>query len=422
MALNIPGLTADLIAKLKSGDLRALETLFRAAFPALLAKAKETLDDDGAAARVVERLIPKLFAERATLTTPDALTGMLDGAVHEAAVRERSRLAGIRKRDDGGKKTATVAPTADDVWGKISAVLQGPSAEDLAAASQMKEKLAHEAAGHIKQMTSTTPLVKRLAALGALLIVVGGLLWGFAKSGEKGRLGRQISSAVKDIKTGSGQRGEVKFDDGSTAKFGADTRAIIPESFDKEARGVGIEGVAEFSPVSNPAMPFTVMAGKTGKDVPGAVVLVTAKGAETFAVRHYREDDAVLVQVKNGSVDIEIEEPTGAKQTLGAGQALMIASDGKTSEPTAAQLAEAFGYVDGTFSIDNKTLKHTLAEIKKWYGTELFLKDTTFGSKIISVTAPLTSTNDAIKAIETASGLVFGWEGQTKVLKEKGKP
>ncbi|MBC7896619.1 MAG: hypothetical protein H7066_14480, partial [Cytophagaceae bacterium] len=89
-----------------------------------------------------------------------------------------------------------------------------------------------------------------------------------------------------------------------------------------------------------------------------------------------------------------------------------------TSQPSPNQLNEAFGYIDGTFAIDAKPLKHALSEIKKWYGTELFLKDTTFGSRVVSVTAPLTSTTDAIKAIETASGLMFGWEGQTMVLKE----
>ena len=411
MALTIPGLNTDLISRLKNGDLGALESLFRAAYPALMAKVKETLDDDGAAARVIERLMPKLFAERASLTTPEAFTSMLDGVVHESAVRERSRLAGIRKRDDGGKKAApTAMPSADDVWGRIAGLVQGPSAEAMAAASQMKDKLAHEAAGHIKQMTKTTPLYKRAAALAILVGVVAGVLFTFQRSGVKGRLARQISSAVKDVKTGTGQRGNVTLDDGTKAMFGADTRVTIPEKFDEIARGVGIDGVAEFTPKQNASLPFQVLAGNA---------MFTSTGAETFAIRHYKADDYVIARVKAGTVKVEVQEPNESEHTLTAGQSMIVTADGKTSQPTDGQLGEAFGYIDGTFAIDAKSLKHTLAEIKRWYGTELFLQDTIFGSKVVSVSAPLTSTNDAIKAIETASGLVFGWEGQTRVLKAK---
>ncbi|MBL8981302.1 MAG: FecR domain-containing protein [Gemmatimonadetes bacterium] len=411
MSLSIPGLNADLLAKLKSGDLGALETLFRAAFPALMAKAKETLGDDSAAARVVERLIPKLFAERAAFTTPDALTSMLDGAVHEAAVRERSRLAGIRKRDDGKATASTAAPSADEVWGKVVSVIKGPSAEALAQAEQMKEKLRHEAGGHIREMTKQTPFYVRalvgLALVGA--VGVGGYL--FAKSGEKGRLARQISAAVKDIKTGTGQRGNVTLDDSSQAMFGAETRVTIPEQFNDLARGIGLEGAAEFTP-KVATLPFQVLSGN---------VMFTAPGAAKFAIRHYKEEDYVIARVKEGTVTVEVQEPNESTQQMTAGQTLLIKPDGSTAQPTEAQLNEAFGYVDGTFSIDQKPLRHTLAMIKRWYGTEMFLEDTTMGGQLVSMSAPLTSTTDAIKAVETASGLNFGWEGQTMVLKKPKK-
>lgn len=410
MAFSIPGLNADLLARLKSGDLSAFESLFKAAYPAMIAKVRESLDDESAAARVVERFFPRLFADRASLTDVASFTSSLDAGLHEAAVRERSRLAGIRKRDDGGKKASVAAaPSADEVWKRTLATIQGPSAEALAQASQMKDKLAHQSAGHIKQMTKTTPWYIRAGALVVLVGAVAGILFVFQKSGEKGRLQRQISSAVKDVKTGTGQRGNVTLDDGTKAMFGADTRVKIPEKFDELARGVGLEGVAEFTPHQNPALPFEVLSGN---------VMFTSTGAEKFAVRHYLTDSAVIVRVKEGSVKVAVQEPNESEQNLAAGQALLITPDGKTSQPSENQLNEAFGYIDGTFAIDNKSLKHTLSEIKKWYGTELFLKDTTWGTRVISVTAPLGSTTDAIKAIETASGLVFGWEGQTMVLKE----
>ncbi|MBC7896547.1 MAG: FecR domain-containing protein, partial [Cytophagaceae bacterium] len=409
MALTIPGLNADLLSKLKSGDLSAFESLFRAAYPAMIARIRETLDDETAAARVVERFFPRLFADRAALTTPESFTSSLDAGLHEAAVRERSRIAGIRKRDDGGKKHTAAAPSADEVWKRVMTTIQGPTAEAIAQAHEMKDKLAHQSAGHIKQMSKTTPWYIRLGAVGVLVAAVAGIGYVFLKSGEKGRLQRAITSAVKDVKTGTGQRGNVTLDDGSKAMFGAETRVTIPEHFDETHRGVGLEGVAEFTPLQNASVPFQVLSGN---------VMFTSTAGDAFAVRHYKTDSAVIVRVKQGSVKVEVQEPNESEQVLAAGQALLVTPDGKTSQPSPNQLNEAFGYIDGTFAIDAKPLRHALAEIKKWYGTELFLKDTTFGSRVVSVTAPLTSTTDAIKAIETASGLMFGWEGQTMVLKE----
>ncbi len=412
MALTIPGLDAGLLAQVRNGDLSALEKLFRAAFPALMAKANETLNDDSAAARVVEKLFPRLFAERAALTTPEALTGMLDSAVHEAAVRERSRLAGIRKRDDSTAK-ATGAPSVDDAWSKVSAIIKGPSAEDIAKAQEMREKLRHEAGGHIREMTKTTPWYVRAGMGAALLAVVALGLYIFARSGEKGRLGRQVGSMdVRELKTGTGQRGNVMMDDSTRAMFGAETRVVVPGEFLKSQRGIGLTGAAQFAVAPNAQFPtFQVLVRN---------VIITARDNDEFAVRAYGgdyPDEGVFVRGKAGTIEVSVEEPVTSKHSVGPGQALFINAEGEVSQPTDAQLVEALGYIDGNFAINNKPLKHALGEIKKWYGTELFLADTSMGATMVSLSAPLTSSTDAIKAVEAASGLAFGWEGKTMVLK-----
>jgi ferric-dicitrate binding protein FerR (iron transport regulator) len=412
MALSLPGLDADLVASLKSGNLGALEKLFRAAYPALLAKAKETLDDDVAASRVVERLIPRIYAERATLSTPDALASSLEALLHESAVRERSRLAGIRKRDDGGKKSTGGAPSADEVWRRIATTVQGPTAAQLAEASQMKEKLRHEAGAHIKKMTKGTPMWVNAGAGVLILGVVVGIFYFFQKSGETGRLSRQVNSVdVRELRTGTGQRGNVTLDDGTTAKFGADTKVRVPSKFGELVRGVGLEGAAEFTVAQDP-VPFQVLAKN---------VEITAVGT-VFAVSSYPQADHVIIRVKEGSVKVLVIEPTESEQTLTAGQTLLVNADGTTAAPNEQQLAVALGYLEDQFVIAGENLKTVLAEIKRWYGTDLFLMDTTLGNRMIdSLRAPLGSSADAIKAIEAASGLVAGWEGQTRVLKEKGK-
>jgi ferric-dicitrate binding protein FerR (iron transport regulator) len=404
MALTIPGLDAALFDKFKSGDLGALEKLFRTAFPALLAKAKEDLDDDGAAARVVERLIPRLFAERAGFKSVGDVTQFLDETVHDAAVREKSRLAGIRKGDTGRK---TAAPSIDEVWGKVAATISGPTAEQLAEAARMKDKLAHEASSHIKAATTKRPWYVT-AGLGLVMAgVVAAGMWYFAKSGEDGRLGRQVTALdVREVKTGTGQRGNVTLDDGTTARVGAESKIIVPKEFNETTRGIGIEGAAEFK-VFNDPKPFQVLAKN---------VIVTATGT-TFSVSSYSNIDGVIVAVSEGTVQISVEEPKKSEHTISAGETMAIDAAGATAKASDVQLNEGLGYLRDSLWVSNRTLKYALGQVKRWYGTDLFLADTTLGSQMVTVSAPLGSSTDAIKAMEAASGLVFGWEGQTMVLK-----
>jgi ferric-dicitrate binding protein FerR (iron transport regulator) len=410
MALSVPGLDADLIGKLKGGDLGSFEKLFRAAYPALLVKAKEVLDDDSAAARVIERVMPRLFADRAGLTTPDSLVGMLEGSVHEAAVRERARLAGLRKHSDGTKKATTPPPSIDDVWGRISAVIKGPSPEQLAMAGDARAKVAHEAAEHFKKATK-----KRSAAavagiwLGVLAAVAGGV-WGINAYVNADMLARQVASDhVRIIGTGTGQRGNVTLDDGTTAMFGAESRARVPTKFGEIIRGIGLDGAAEFT-VANEAKPFQVLAKN---------VRVTVEGPGTVvALNAYADGDMVFARVKQGTAKVDIDG--GESRTLTAGQSLAVSKDGDGSTPDERHIAEAFGYLDERFVQTKKPLKAMLASIRRWYGVSLSVKDTTLAARVIdSLAAPLTSSTEAIKAIEAASGLVFGWEGKNMVLLEK---
>ena len=410
MALTIPGLNADVLSKLKNGDLGALEQLFRAAYPALLAKARESLDDDSAAARVVERLIPGLFAQRATFTTPEALSDALEGAVHEAAVRERSRLAGLHKHADAGRKVVHAAPSIDEVWKRVTAAIQGPSEEAHAQAVQARAKAGHDAASHIKDVTKTRPWYYQVLAVLILTGLVAGGVVLYQKRGEVARLSSEVSGTqVRELKTGTGQRGSVTLDDSTIAALGSDSRIAVPLDFAEKVRGIGLRGAAEFTVNADP-MPFWIIAGNTH---------IVAVGGETFAVRAFPSDSSVLVRVKTGTVQVNVTEPDKSEHSVGAGQSILIAMDGTTSTPTDVQLSEALGYLDGTFSINQKPLRYALAEIRRWYGTDLVLKDSTLGSRVVTLTAPLTSSTEAIKAVENAANLQFQWEKQTMTLVEK---
>ena len=411
MALTIPGLSAELITTLKSGDMAAFETLFRAAYPILVAKAKEVLNDEPAAARVVERIMPGLFAQRSALTTPESLGDMLEAATHEAAVRENSRLAGLRKHGDAAKRAApAAAPTVDQVWSRVESAIRGPSEESHEAAQKARAGRAHEAASHFTKATKGSSWIWQvLGVLGLTGVVALGIVL-YQKQGEVERVAGEVGgNQIRELKTGTGQRGNVVLDDSTNAQLGSDTRVAVPLNFGEKVRAIGLQGAAEFR-IKADVLPFWIITKN---------VHIAAVGGETFAVRAFPKEDVVIVRAKAGTVQVNVLEPKESSHSLAAGQSITIGKDGTTSQPTNEELGDALGYLDGTFSVTNQTLTHTLEEVRRWYGIDLSLKDTTLGSRKVTLTAPLTSSTEAIKAIEKAAGLAFAWDKQRMTLVEK---
>ena len=72
----------------------------------LVEQAKGQLDGDAtAASRVVERAFVRMWRDRGAIAAPEAFEGALNAAVHETAVRERSRLAGLQRFGAASGKT-----------------------------------------------------------------------------------------------------------------------------------------------------------------------------------------------------------------------------------------------------------------------------------------------------------------------------
>jgi ferric-dicitrate binding protein FerR (iron transport regulator) len=296
------------------------------------------------------------------------------------------------------------------VWGRIANAIKGPSADQIAAAGQVRAHVAHEAAEHFKKATKHRSTAATVGIWTAVAVAVVGGVYGLNAWVNADMLARQVASDhVRIIGTGTGQRGNVTLDDGTTAMFGAESRARVPTKFGEQIRGIGLDGSAEFT-VADDDKQFQVL-------VRNLRVKVEAPGT-VFAVAGYAEGEHTIARVKQGKVRIEVDG--GQTQTLTAGQSILVKADGSTATPDERQLAEALGYLDDKFVLTRKPLKSMLASIRRWYGITLGLKDTTLGSQVIdSLNAPLTSSTEAIRAIELASGLVFGWEGKNMILEKK---
>ena len=69
--------------------------------------------------------------------------------------------------------------------------------------------------------------------------------------------------------------------------------AQLEPQFNELSRGVGIEGVAEFTPKAD-SKPFQVLAAN--------VMFTAPAGNEVFAIRHYKDEEYVIARVEEGTV------------------------------------------------------------------------------------------------------------------------
>jgi DNA-directed RNA polymerase specialized sigma24 family protein len=149
-----PPIDQDVLVGLRQGDDRSLEQLFRERYPGLIQEASTQLDDPAGAPRVVETAFRRVWDERASFETPDALDSFLHTAVREGAVREAKRLATLHRIEAGAHirvaHHATATPTVDQAWSHLSSTIHAAPADLEAIKKARTAHARHEAAEHLK--------------------------------------------------------------------------------------------------------------------------------------------------------------------------------------------------------------------------------------------------------------------------------
>jgi ferric-dicitrate binding protein FerR (iron transport regulator) len=119
--------------------------------------------------------------------------------------------------------------------------------------------------------------------------------------------------------------------------------------------------------------------------------------------------------VKEGQV--VVTAGAAPARTVSAGGKLAVAKDGTLTEPSADALAEAFSWMDGKVIIGNRSMKDALNELRRWYGLDLIVKDSSLLSRSVSLSVDFPgSKKGAIDALEKGGNVKFAYEGQTPTL------
>jgi len=381
-------------------DQAVLEKIFREHYARYLASAKKQLGEPAhAAPRVVSKAFHQAWQDRKRFTAFDDLDAFIGAQIHYGATREVSRRAGLHRMDHheglgGGAHTKheTHEMTVDEAWDRLAHTLEGGAPDAYRARASSAR---HEAAEHVKGLAKKENWGPLLTIGGVGLLVIAAIMWYAARVGGERALSSALSgSDVRHTDMASSQMANVTFPDSTIAFLAPESRVTVPNRFGAKVRGVKLEGAANFTVNRVQDQPFEVRAGS---------VAVIARGT-VFTVRRYRDETATFVHVRQGNVDVKHGE---AIRNVPQGMSLKVTDEGAMSVPSAEELQEVTTWVDGNVTISGRQLRYVLPQVKRWFGLDIKVQDTTLLNRTVFLTAPVNSPRLAVQSVERSGGMRF---------------
>ncbi|HWC73056.1 MAG TPA: FecR domain-containing protein [Gemmatimonadales bacterium] len=220
----------------------------------------------------------------------------------------------------------------------------------------------------------------RIAAAAIVLAVLG---WGaFRALQPKTPEPRVYASAAR-------QRLDLRLGDRTHVILAPESRLRVASDFGKERRDIYLEGEAYFEVVHDSTRPFTVFAANAS----------TRDVGTAFAMRSYPEDRAVRVVVREGSVAL-----SGAG-LLAAGDVGRLTADGQASVRHHADVGALLAWTAGPLVFRDAPLGQVLGDLRRWYGIDAELRDSTLRALPFTGSLQQTSPSSAIALVAATLGL-----------------
>jgi ferric-dicitrate binding protein FerR (iron transport regulator) len=404
-----PGAPAPVPPRSALADEESLRRVFLAEYPTLADKARADLGDEasGLSQKVVEGAFVRAWDARSQIQTPDQLHKFLVDDVHHAAARALSRRAAAHRLGGNDPKHADHHDTdvidPERSWAHIQHALHGETHSPKALA-ESAAAARHEAAEHIAIATKEGSLWKAIAVGAALIaILVAGAAW-MDRIGSDAKASTAVAAADARVVTSNpGQLGNLILDDGTKVRIAPESKLSIPKAYGTKLRAVKIEGGANFDVAAGQRRPFLVRAGNA---------IVEAKGTN-FTVRAYPADSSVTVVVGAGSVEVRQGKQA---QTVPAGKSVFLTGNTMRAASTDERDA-ADAWRNGTLAVTNRPLRDVLPQLRRWYGLDIHAEQPTLLDRPVSFRASLDSSRQAIRGVESSTGLEFGYMGPNMVFR-----
>lgn len=239
----------------------------------------------------------------------------------------------------------------------------------------------------------------RIAALVAL-VVGSGLVW---------RLTRGTTPSVTHTaswSTAAGALDSIPLPDGSKVILGGGSRLTMLEGYGGAARIVSLDGEAYFDVVHRDASPFTVQAaGVEIRDV-----------GTTFSVK--TDGEGARVAVLTGSVAV-LDTARRVVATLKAGEVAEVKRSQKPVVSAGASSETDLGFTRGRLVFEDAPIARVQAELKRWFGIELVVADTSLASRHLKASFAGEPARQVLDVIALALGAQLERRGDTAILRER---
>ncbi|MEO7997258.1 MAG: FecR domain-containing protein [Gemmatimonadaceae bacterium] len=211
------------------------------------------------------------------------------------------------------------------------------------------------------------------------------------------RSGLKTEAAVLTYNTPVGTSDSVVLSDGSKVILAAGSRLIVAANYGNGQRNVELQGAGQFTVKHDARRPFSVRSGSA----------VIRDLGTTFTVKAV-DGAGVVVAVSEGSVSLSDSTAThvGAAVNLLAGDRGRLRADGTVLSERGSVTPDEAAWVVGKLVYRDAPLAEVQADLRRWYGVELIVRDPTLATPTITTQG---ATNEP--AVKLAEKLAFSWGG-----------
>lgn len=240
-------------------------------------------------------------------------------------------------------------------------------------------------------------------AAAALFLVVGAsILWGISRPAA-----RIADSAFLEVLVPRGQKAMMRLPDGSRVVLAPDSRLRYPRDFGEDSRDLQLEGMAYFSVIHRPDLPFVVHAAGARTRVLGT----------RFVVRAYPDASRVEVAVEEGRVALRADASQHEEEvSLTPGQVGRLGRDGIPRVESRADAAAFLGWMEGRPVIQDLLLPEALSELERWYDVKLAIGDSSLAARRITTSLERASLDETLTVIALALDARFVTRGDSMVI------
>jgi ferric-dicitrate binding protein FerR (iron transport regulator) len=228
------------------------------------------------------------------------------------------------------------------------------------------------------------------AVVGAVLLMVG--QWSKSR-----RMHATLATHTLTYTTAKGQRATITLPDGSTVILNVASQLQVPADYAAGNPALRLTGEALFTVVPNARRAVTVTSGGVTTRVLGT----------SFLVRHYGNDIATVVAVREGKVAVRSQVLAGMQQSE-------FTAQGATAVQTAN--ASLFSFATGMLTLDDMPLHDAVVELSRWYDLDIRLGDASLATRRIGGVFAAGAQSDLMTFLEESMHLRVAREGHVVIL------